>query len=297
MQIAIIGGGVGGLTSAIYALRAGCQVTVFEQYGYGGITATLTDIENYPGVIKANGFDLTQQMLQQVKELGGKTIRKKVVSVVVRDDQTFTVQTTKDVHVFDAVIVASGTRRNNLGFEQPYVGRGVSYCATCDGNFYKGQIVAVAGSGSHAVNEALYLSNVAKKVYLICDKEIKADQLLLDKLTKTENIEILHDTSVVEVLGEEQLKSIKVLRDGEISAIDLSALFVAVGTSPQTEFLPDTIERNKGFLVVDDTMQTSQKGIFACGDVANGNMKQIVSACSDGAKAGWFCAKYLKLKK
>ena len=296
MQIAIIGGGVGGLTSAIYALRAGCQVTIFEQYGYGGITATLTDIENYPGVPKANGFDLTQQMLQQAKELGAKTIRKKVVSVVEKDNH-FVISTTKDQHVADAVVVASGTRRNNLGFEQPFVGKGVSYCATCDGNFYSGQVVAVAGSGAHAVNEALYLANLARKVYLVADKPLKADQLLLDKLENASNVEVLADSNVVEVNGQDKLQQIKVMCNGNLKDLDVDGLFVAVGASPQTEFLPDTVAKEKGYLVVDATMQTTHKGIFACGDVTNGNLKQIVSACSDGAKAGWYSAKYVKMKK
>lgn len=295
MKMAIIGGGVAGLSAAIYALRANADVTIFEQYGLGGLTASLDKIENYPSYTSIEGWQLADSMANQAQALGLKVIYEQVVDIK-KTDNGFDIITSENTYNFLSVTIATGTKHNKLGIEGDYVGRGVSYCATCDGNFYRNRPVTVAGNGNNAVNEALYLSNLASTVYVINPSDtFNADEMLVNRLLSAENVKVYYNSSVTSLHGEDKLSSIVVLgKDGK-EEISTDALFVAVGSQPSIDFLRSlSPEKDKAFIKADEHMQTSIEGLFVCGDVSNGPLKQIVTACADGAKAGHYAAAYCR---
>lgn len=297
-KIAIIGGGVAGLTAAIYALRANAEVTLFEQFGLGGLVATIDKIENYPSYKSVEGFQLASDVAAQAKALGLKTIRKRVVSLTKTGDE-FTVTTDKGEYVFPSVVVATGTSHNKLGIEDAYVGKGVSYCATCDGNFYRGRPVAVVGGGNAAAREALYLADLCSVVHVIAPQSaLTAEAMIVDSLLAKTNVTVHYGTTVSEICGEEAVSSIKIFSNGQVSELQVCGVFVAIGSKPVTDFIRiEGLNMNKGYLSVDGRCETSVKGLFACGDVTDGPLKQIVVACADGAKAGAFSSAYAATKK
>ena len=297
-NIAIIGGGVAGLSAAIYALRANAQVTMFEQYGLGGLVATIDKIENYPSYPSIDGFELANNMVMQAKQLGLKVVRRKVLSLTKEQDD-FVVTTDKDSYTFTAVIVATGTSHNKLGIESDFVGKGVSYCATCDGNFYRNMPVAVVGNGKQAVREATYLADLCSLVHLIVpESQLNAEARAIDDLLAKTNVQIIYNATVSEIVCEDTVSAIKVFANNSLSQIDVNGVFVAIGAKPITDFINiEGVEKQKGYLVVDDKCQTSVQGLYAAGDVTNGPLKQIVTACGDGAKAAVFACAYAGARK
>ena len=296
-NIAIIGGGVAGLTAAVYALRANASVTIFEKQGLGGLTATIDKIENFPSYSTVNGFDLTQSLSKQVLDLGAKVVYQQVLDVV-KAEGDFVVTTNKQKYVFDAVIVATGTKHGKLGIESNYVGKGVSYCATCDGNFYRNADVAVVGNTNTAVKEVLYLAGLCKTVYLIADGNLEAEEINVAQAKANSNV-VFVDGVVVELTGDEYLDGVVVANKstGTQQTLAVEGLFVAVGSKPETDFLTNVdVEMAKGFVVVDEKCQSTVEGLFSAGDVSDGALKQIVTACGDGAKAGSFAVVYAKKK-
>ena len=296
-KIAIIGGGVAGLSAAIYALRANAEVTLFEQFGLGGLVATIDKIENYPSYKSVEGFQLASDMAAQAKALGLKVIRRRVVSLTKTGDE-FTVITDKDEYVFPSVVIATGTSHNKLGIEDAYVGKGVSYCATCDGNFHRGQPVAVVGGGNAAVKEALYLADLCSVVHVIAPQAtLSAEAVAVENLIAKSNVTVHYGASVSEICGDGAVSSIKIFADGGVSELAVEGVFVAIGAKPVTDFIRiDGLNMNRGYLSVDSRCETSVKGLFACGDVTDGPLKQIVTACADGAKAGAFSSAYSATK-
>ncbi len=291
-NIAIIGGGVAGLSASIYALRANVKVTMFEQFGLGGLVATLDKIENYPSYSSVEGWQLAYNMQTQAQDLGLIVLREKVLSLQKLD--AFVVTTDKGAHTFDAVIIATGTTHNKLGIEDNYVGKGVSYCATCDGNFYRNQSVAVVGAGNSAVKESLYLADLCKSVYLVANTELSGEQKVIDDLLAKSNVQLVHGT-VANIGGEKVVEYVNVFNNGATTKLEVSGVFVAVGSTPATDFVQiEGVAMQRGYIVVDDKCQTNIVGLYACGDVTNGPLKQIVTACGDGAKAGLFAAAFSK---
>ena len=297
-KIAIIGGGVAGLTAAIYALRANAEVTLFEQFGLGGLVATIDKIENYPSYKSVEGFQLANDMASQAKALGLKVVRRRVVSLSKSGDE-FTIVTDKEEYVFPSVVVATGTSHNKLGIEDDYIGKGVSYCATCDGNFHRGQPVAVVGGGNAAVKEALYLADICSVVHLITSQDaLSAEDIAIDNLLKNSHMVVHYGTTVTEICGDDTVSSIKIFKDGTVSELAVEGVFVAIGAKPVTDFIRiEGLNMSRGYLCVDSRCETSVKGLFACGDVTDGPLKQIVTACADGAKAGAFASAYSALKR
>lgn len=298
-KIAIIGGGVAGLSAAIYALRANAEVTLFEQFGLGGYTANLTEIHNYPSYTKVEGWELASNMVSHAKSLGLKDIvRQRIEQLTLEADGSFNIVTVKQTYNFPAVIVATGTTRNKLGIENAYVGKGVSYCATCDGNFYKGQDVAVVGSNKHAVSEALYLANLCNTVYLLAPNgELTLSERKQAKLDAAANVKIIYNAQVNEIYGDSKVAGLKYSSNHETRELTVAGIFISVGSSPATDFIHiDGLELVNGFIAVDDTCMSSVAGLFAAGDVTNGKLKQIVTACSDGAKAATFACAYSATK-
>lgn len=292
-NIAIIGGGVAGMTAAVYALRANAQVTLFEQFGLGGLVATIDKIENFPSYTDVEGWKLAQDIAQQAKKYGLNVVRKKVVALTCCDGG-FAIDTGADKFVFPAVVVATGTSHNKLGFENDYIGRGVSYCATCDGNFYKGRPVMVVGDGGIAVSEALYLADLCQRVYVaVSGGEFRAEDKAVSDLLSRDNVTVLYNAQVTDIIGQDSVSGAQIYRDGVLDVIAVDGIFVATGSRPATDFIQiDGIKRQNGYLSVDARCQTSVKGLFAAGDVTDGTLKQIVTACADGAKAGSFAAAY-----
>lgn len=292
-SIAIVGGGVAGLSAAIYALRANCEVTLFEQFGLGGLTATLGKIENYPSYTQIEGWQLADNISKQAKALGLKTMRSRVLSITKQDD-LFVLRTEKGDFSFSAVIVATGTAHNKLGFEAPYVGKGVSYCATCDGNFYKNKPVAVIGGGTPAVREALYLSELCSTVYAVVPQaDFAAEEMAVCELLSKPNVVTMYNCQVSKIIGEQSVSAMEVFDGNVAQQIAVDGIFVAIGSAPVTDFIQiDGVEKRHGYLVVDEKCQTNIAGLFAAGDVAANSLKQIVTACADGAKAGNFAAAF-----
>lgn len=291
-KIAILGGGVAGLSAAVYALRANAEVTIFEQYGLGGLTATIAEVQNYPSYKSVEGWQLASNMAEQAKALGLKTVRSRVLSLVKNGD-TFTVTTEKGAFDFPAVIVATGTAHNKLGFETPYVGKGVSYCATCDGNFYKDMPVAVVGGGVQAVREAAYLADICKTVYVIvAQSQFSAEERAVSDLLQKPNVVVLYNSQVSAIDCDETVSGVDVYDGKETRKLQVFGVFVAIGAVPVTDFIKENVEKKNGYLVVDGKCQTNVEGLFAAGDVTFGTLKQIVTACADGAKAGTFASAY-----
>lgn len=297
-DIIIIGGGPAGLTAAIYAQRAGCDITLFEYMSPGGQVMTTPEIENYPG-FAGTGFDLAMKFYEQVNALGVDFCYENVKTLK-KEDGVFSVACESGTeYEAKSVIIASGARRRKLDIpgEAEFTGRGVSYCATCDGNFFRNKTVAVVGGGNTAVEDAIYLSNLCKTVYLIHRRDsFRASKTLTDRLARCENIQLILDTVPLEIRGEDKVCALAVRNKltGAETEIETDGVFVAVGTIPETSFVPAEVVLNEGgYIVTDNKCMTSVEGLFAVGDVRNTPLKQVITAAADGAVAATYAAEYI----
>lgn len=284
-DIVIIGAGIAGITAAIYLKRANADFILLEGSLPGGKLNQLKKIENYPGYSSISGLDLQLKLLEQLKSLNIK-ITYGTVQNILMEKEGFEVITDKDSIATKAVIVASGlsTKSELIKGEKEYFGRGVSYCATCDGNFFKNQDVAVIGNNNIVLEESLYLANLAKKIYIVSpDEKINGDLELINKITKLNNIEIIVDNLVFEIKGDDfGVTSIRTSK-GEYK---VSGVFPYTGKKTTTEFLSGLNPiMNNYALVVDKNMKTNIDGLYACGDIVDKNLRQLVNAASEGAIA------------
>ena len=298
----IIGGGPAGFSAALYAARAGLDTLVLERGAVGGQAAITGIIENYPGFDDGiSGFELATRMQNGAQAAGAKTEYREVISLDPCEDIK-KIETDSGSIFARTVIIAVGAdpRRLGLDREEEFTGAGIHYCAHCDGRFYKGKTVAVVGGGNSAAEDALYLSRIAKKVYLIHRRDsLRATKIYLDPLFSAENIEILWNSTPSALLGEERLigARLKNTQDGSERELSLDALFVSIGRVPATSFLPESIERWDGYVRADETTQTSLGGVFAAGDVRTKSLRQVITAAADGAIAAEAAAKYLFSKE
>lgn len=285
-DLIIIGAGPAGLTAALYALRAGKKVLVLEEKAYGGQIINAQKVKNYPGIIEVSGKDWAMTLFQQVKNFGGETKLEKVVSLKVEDDEKIIMTDMDEEYRTKTVVISTGTRYRKLGLskEDELVGKGISYCATCDGNFYQDKDIAVVGGGNTALMDAIYLSGIAKKVYLIHRRdEFRGEKVYVDEVRKKENVEILLNTVVTELNGVDKLESIDISGDREIK---LDGMFVAVGNQPQNQIFQGVIELDDlGYIKTDDGIHTSINGIYVAGDAREKDLRQLTTAISDGAIA------------
>lgn len=293
-DIIIIGGGPAGLTAAIYGARAEKKVLVLEGKALGGQIITALDVRNYPGYVSISGADLISNMYEQVVQLGGEVKFERVMGI-----KDKIVHTDGGEYKAKAIILATGAENRKLGLygEDALVGKGVSYCATCDGNFYKDKIVAVVGGGNTALEDAVYLANIAKKVYLIHRRdEFRGDQTNVNKVKDCKNVELVLSANVREILGDEKVTGLSVeLKDGEEREIDVDGVFFAIGYVPQTGEFADSVELDKdGYIETKDGVHTSKKGIYVAGDVRAKDLKQLVTATADGAMAGTVAIKEME---
>ena len=296
----IIGGGPAGYTAALYAARAGLDTAVLERMSAGGQMGLTDIIDNYPGFPEGvDGFILGMNMQTQAERFGAKSLYGDVTEVDFTDPAVKKVYTAYETHYARTVIIATGANPRELGLpnEQALVGKGVHYCAHCDGRFYKGKTVAVVGGGNSAVSDALYLSRVTEKVYLIHRRDtLRATKIYHEPLMKAENVEFIWDSAVTEILSDGRVTGVKVqnLKDGTEREVPFSGLFVSIGRKPATDFLHGALELdNYGYIVADETTRTSVPGVFAVGDVRTKALRQVVTAVADGATAIHYAEEYL----
>ena len=296
-KIAIIGGGVAAMSAAVYALRANADVTMFAPYGLGGLVATIDKIDNFPSETSTDGWTLSQSFVAQIKALGLKPLRERVLALTKNDDE-FHIVTDKAEYEFDSVVVASGTAHNKLGFEAKWVGRGVSYCATCDGNFYRGKTVAVVGGGDTAVQDALLLANTCRSVTLIHRRNaFRASPHLVSCAERQENIRILRNYTVQKLLRlGDVLQGVELLNleTEETERLDMDGLFIAVGQAPQSAPFQEAVAVENGYYLAGEDTKTSLPGVFAAGDGRKKQVRQLTTAVSDGAAAALAACRYLE---
>ncbi|MBR1936251.1 MAG: thioredoxin-disulfide reductase [Bacilli bacterium] len=295
-DIIIVGAGPAGLTAAIYGRRASKKVLVLEAKSYGGQIINTLDIENYPAESHISGFDFATQLYNQAKDLGAEIIFEKVVEI--KNEKEKEVITTKNKYLGKTIILATGSenRKLNLEKENDLVGKGISYCATCDGAFYKNKNVAVVGGGNTALEDALYLTDLANKVYLIHRRdEFRGEESTLNLLKMKDNIEFIYNSNVTKLNASEKLESIEVTnKDGSTKKIDVDGLFVAVGRIPENENFAKLINLdNSGYIIAGEDCNTNVPGIFVAGDNRTKEVRQLVTATSDGAIAATSAIKYI----
>ncbi len=283
-DIIIVGAGPAGLTAALYARRANKKVLLLEAKSYGGQIINANLIENYPGVPKISGFEYATNLYNQVKELGAEF----KLETVLRITKEKKVITKNGEYQGRSIILATGAenRKLNIDKEQEFIGKGVSYCATCDGNFYKNKVVAVVGGGNTALEDALYLSSIANKVYLIHRRDtFRGEDKSLEELKKKTNVEFILNSNVVKLIGNEKLTGIEVKDNQEnIQEITIDGLFIAVGQEPKNLLFSDLITLdNKGYIVSEDGVHTNVEGIYVAGDTRVKQLRQLTTAVSDGA--------------
>lgn len=296
-DIIIIGAGPAGLTSAIYAKRASKSVLVLEAKNYGGQIINTLDIENYPVEAHISGFDFATKLYNQAKDLGAEIVFEKVININDKET-TKEIITTKNTYHAKAVIIATGSENRKLGLEKEkeLVGKGVSYCATCDGAFYKNKTVAVVGGGNTALEDALYLSDMAQKVYLIHRRdEFRGLESTVDILKEKNNVEFIYNSNITKLNGDEKLKSIEITnKDGSVKTIDIDGLFIAVGRIPENQNFDKLITLDEsGYAVANEDCCTKVNGIFVAGDNRKKEVRQLVTATSDGAIAATNAIKYI----
>ena len=296
-DIIIIGAGPAGLTAAIYARRAAKSVLVLEAKGYGGQIINTPHIENYPVAAHISGFDFATKVYEQAKALGAEFKFEKALEI--RDDgETKTVVTPKNEYEAKAVIIATGSENRKLGVEgeAKLVGRGISYCATCDGAFFRKKNVAVVGGGNTALEDALYMADIADKVYLIHRRDsFRGEEATAEKLRQRENIELVLNSQVTKLNAEKRLQSVEVTdKQGNTRTLEVSGLFVAVGRIPENKSFENLIELDgAGYAASAENSRTKTPGVFVAGDNRQKEVRQLVTAASDGAVAATEAVKYL----
>ncbi len=307
-DIIIVGAGTAGLSAAIYATRAGKRVLVLEEKNYGGQIVNTPEIENYPGIAKISGFEFATNLYKQAISLGAEIRMEKVNRIENSKRQEYdfdgvgmvpcgepidvkVVRTDEDNYCCSALILATGAKNRPLGVEgeQQLIGAGISYCATCDGMFFKGKNVAVVGGGNTALEDANFLSNYCNKVYVIHRRdEFRGEERLATRIRQKDNVELIMNSKVIALKGEGQLQGVVLENtiDKATSELNIDGLFVAIGQMPDNERYSNLVELdNLGYIVAGEDCKTSEPGIFAAGDCRTKTVRQLTTAAADGAVA------------
>lgn len=294
----ILGGGPAGLASAIYSARGAVSTAVIDKNMFGGQPSNYLELENYPGFQVVGGDDLMEKFEEQADKFG---VQKYPMQEIERVDLGAKTIYTKD-YIFKAkaIIIATGAQPMKLGVkgEKEFVGRGVSYCAVCDGAFYKDKEVAVVGGGNSAIEEAIYLTKFASKVYVIHRRnELRADKIIQERALANPKIEFIWDSIVKEIIGEKVVNSLTLenIKTNTESDLPIDGIFPYIGIVPNVEYFNGQLKQDKnGFIITDTTMATSIKGVFAVGDVRNTPLRQVITASADGAIGAVYAVKYLE---
>lgn len=284
LDLVICGGGAAGLTSAVYAARSGLDFVLIDISSSMGSQITQTsDVDNYTGFEKVNGMELVMKFYEHAKALKAPMVNDEVQEIT-KENGIFTVKCAQGEYKSRTVIYCSGASHRELGVkgEKEFLGRGVGYCAVCDGFFYRNKTVVVVGGGNTAVTDALYLSKICKKVILVHRRDsLRAEKILVERLENAENVELIFNSEVAEILGEKGADGV-LLKSGE--RLDCDGVFIAVGIVPRSDTVKNLAELdNNGYIVADESGKTSLDGLFAAGDVRTKELRQIITACSDGA--------------
>lgn len=297
-DIAIIGAGTAGLSAAIYAKRAGKKVLVLEGTSYGGQIILSMDVDNYPGIKHTSGYEFATNLYEQAVDLGAEIVFEKVINIHNEQDYKM-IETEESQYVSKAIIIATGLKKRLLGIdkEKELTGLGVSYCATCDGAFYKSKDVAVNGGGNTALEDALFLSEYCNKVYVIHRREeFRGETNLINKLKEKVNVEFVLASEIIRIFGNDKLNGILIKNkktDTERKLL-VEGLFVAIGQIPEKYLYMNLVETDAlGYIIANEDCTTSVKGIFAAGDCRTKEIRQLVTAASDGAIAALAACKYI----
>ena len=296
----ILGGGPAGLSAGIYASRGAVSTAIIDTSMLGGQPSNYLELENYPGFPIIGGYDLMEKFEEHADKFGvQKFPMQEIVSVDLKSNPKV-IKTTEAEFKAKTVIIACGAQPMKLGVpgEAEFVGRGVSYCAVCDGAFYKNKVVAVVGGGNAAVEEAMYLTKFADKVYVIHRRnELRADKIVQERAFKNEKIEFIWDSAVKEIRGEDLVNTavLENVKTKELSNLKVDGVFPYIGMTPNIEGISGQVEQDaNGFIIVDETMKTSLDGVFAVGDVRKTPLRQVITAAADGAVGAVYAVKYLE---
>lgn len=295
-DIIIIGGGPAGLTAALYACRANKKTLVIEKETFGGQITFSPKVENIPGFISLTGNEFAEKLVEQVLEQGADVESCEVLEI--KDGEIKTVVTDDGEFEGKAVIIATGAKHRMLGVEdeEKYVGEGISFCAVCDGAFYKDKTVAVVGGGNSALQEAILLSDLAKKVYVVQNLDfLTGEKKLADQLYKLDNVEVITGVTVESFLGDSELEGIVIKNSaGESRKLSIDGLFIAIGLIPQNDAFKNVVELDdRGYAVIDETCESATKGIFVAGDCRAKKIRQVTTAAADGAIAALAACDYI----
>ncbi|WP_291492646.1 thioredoxin-disulfide reductase [Desulfurella sp.] len=303
-DVVIIGGGPAGLTAGIYAARSGLKTIILEEKVFGGQIVFSAALENYPGFPEGiSGMDIIDKFLEQAKKFEVEISYDGVEKIENDISCKRVILTNKSCITTKTIILATGASADRLGCpgEAKFIGKGVSYCATCDGAFFKGKTVAVVGGGDSALEEALYLANLVKKIYLIHRRDqFRAVKILQDRVKKNNKIEIVFDSVVKEILGDKFVKGVLIenVKTKQQSRLDIDGIFIYIGLTPNSKFVSDLIQTDEyGYIITNEEMETNIPGIFAAGDVRKKSLRQVVTACADGAIAASNAQKYIEKMK
>ena len=294
----ILGGGPAGLSAAIYASRGAVSTAIVDLNMLGGQPSNYLELENYPGFQVIGGYDLMEKFEEHADKFGVKKFPMQEIQTV--DLKSKTIITNEYEFKAKTIIIATGAQPMKLGVpgEQEFVGRGVSYCAVCDGAFYKNKVVAVVGGGNAAVEEAMYLTKFADKVYVIHRRnELRADKIVQERAFKNEKIEFIWDSVVKEIKGDNLVNTavLENVKTKEISSLSVNGVFPYIGMTPNVENFSGQLQQDaRGFIVTDETMATSVEGVFAIGDVRTTPLRQVITAAADGAIGAVYAVKYLE---
>lgn len=298
-DIIIIGAGPAGMTAALYAKQARKNILVLEKEIYGGQILKADKIKNYPGFKEISGYEFSNNLYNQLTDLGVEIKFEEVIEIISQENEK-EVKTKKGNYLAKSVIIASGAknRKLNLNNEDKLIGKGISYCTTCDGMFFKDKIVAIYGGGNSAIDGALYLSDICKKVYLIYrQKDFKTDNENINKLKSTDNIECIFNTNIIDLVGENKLERITLKEEVKQYNLEVDGLFIEIGYIPVSEICKNIVKTDsKGYIIANEDCKTNIDGIFAAGDVRIKDVRQLTTACSDGTTAALNACKYLAKK-
>lgn len=299
-DVIIIGGGPAGLGAALNLLRSGRTVLILEKEAFGGQMATSPRIENIPGIKSISGLDYTDQLFEQVTGLGAEFELGEAAKIKKDENGFFQVTTTFDTYEAKSVVIATGCSHRQMGLpkEDKLVGKGISYCAVCDGAFYKDKEVSIIGDANTALQYALLLSNYCTKVHMYClfDK-LFADKILIDRVLNNEKIDITYEVNLVEFLGIDQLEGLRFHsnKDDEDIVVNTEAVFIAIGQVPHNEPFKDIVNLDeKGFIITDNKMATREPGVFAIGDCRQKDVRQVITALGDASVAAVSVDRYLR---